>query len=126
MVRYDRGDPKGAALKTTLLNNGIFVTNSPRGFISAAHSDEDIDWTIDVIGDFSASTARSWYRPTGLGAGQQLENMAVGVPEVEALATPAGVDLHILQLKGPAPVGDSLPLIRPKTASNSSSLTWKA
>ena len=52
MVRYDRGDPKGAALKTTLLNNGIFVTNSPRGFVSAAHSDDDIDRTIDVIGGF--------------------------------------------------------------------------
>ena len=52
MVRYDRGDPKGAALKTTLLNNGIFVTNSPRGFVSAAHSDEDIDRTIEVIGGF--------------------------------------------------------------------------
>ena len=52
MVRYNKANPKGMALKNTLLNNGIFVVGRPRGFISSAHSESEIDKTIDVITDF--------------------------------------------------------------------------
>ena len=52
MVRYNKANPKGMALKNTLLNNGIFVVGRPRGFISASHTEEEIDKTSEVIADF--------------------------------------------------------------------------
>jgi len=52
MVLLNKDNPKGYAMKNHLINNGVFVTKSPRGFISASHSDEEIDRTIDIISDF--------------------------------------------------------------------------
>ena len=48
----DRGNPKGYAMKNHLMNNGVFVTRSARRFVSAAHSDQEVDRTIDIIADF--------------------------------------------------------------------------
>ena len=52
MTLLNRDNPKGYAMKNHLMNNGVFVTRSPRGFISGSHSDEEIDRTIDIISDF--------------------------------------------------------------------------
>jgi glutamate-1-semialdehyde 2,1-aminomutase len=52
MVLLNKDNPKGYAMKNYLMNNGVFVTRNPRGFISAAHSDEEIDKTVDVMADF--------------------------------------------------------------------------
>ena len=52
MALLNKDNPKGYAMKNHLMNNGVFVTRSPRGFISGAHSDEEIDRTIDIISDF--------------------------------------------------------------------------
>lgn len=52
MTLLNKDNPKGYAMKNHLMNNGVFVTRSPRGFISGAHSDEEIDRTIDIISDF--------------------------------------------------------------------------
>lgn len=48
------GRRKDDGLRRTLLNNGILIsqTNSNKGYISAAHTDEDIDKTIEVVAHF--------------------------------------------------------------------------
>ena len=54
MTKEGKGHPPDVAYRNALLNAGIFVqpNYTNRAFISAAHSDEDIDRTIDVTQEF--------------------------------------------------------------------------
>lgn len=54
MSAQQKGYPKDVAYRNTLLNNGIYIQPyyTSRGFISAAHSDQEIDKTIDITRDF--------------------------------------------------------------------------
>jgi glutamate-1-semialdehyde 2,1-aminomutase len=54
MTKEGKGYPADMAFRHALLNAGIFVqpNYTNRAFISAAHSDEDIDRTIDVTQEF--------------------------------------------------------------------------
>lgn len=51
---YKGGHPKDRAFRGTLFNNGIFVlpVKTNRAYISAAHSDSDIDKTVGVVTRF--------------------------------------------------------------------------
>ena len=61
-----------------------------------------------------------------LGHGHDFQQVAVRLLEVEATPASAGVDLAVGGAVWPAAVGEPLACTRPKIASNSASLTWKA
>lgn len=48
------GHPKDKAFRRTMLNNGVFImpVKTNRAYISAAHSDSDIDKTMDLVTKF--------------------------------------------------------------------------
>ncbi|HKQ01475.1 MAG TPA: aspartate aminotransferase family protein [Actinomycetes bacterium] len=54
LVSVRGGHPKDVAFRRTLLNNNVFVLpiKTNKGYISAAHSDEDIEHTISTITRF--------------------------------------------------------------------------
>jgi len=54
LTSHPQGSPKDHAFRRYLLNNGIYIQpyDVNRAYISAAHSDDDIDKTIEVTADF--------------------------------------------------------------------------
>jgi glutamate-1-semialdehyde 2,1-aminomutase len=54
MTAYKKAYPVDQAFRRYLLNHGIYIQPGPtnRAFISAAHTDEDIDRTIEITSEF--------------------------------------------------------------------------
>ena len=92
MTLLNKDNPKGYAMKNHLMNNGVFVTRSPRGFISGSHSDEEIDRTVDIISDTHQEDLRG---PFGRFPHQEIDRTRVTWSHHATSAVPTREDLPL-------------------------------